>query len=227
MAEVNTGDSGGGGGKHGGKVRAKKSSTKIDMTPMVDLAFLLLTFFMLTTTFSKPKTMEINMPIKPKAGDPEPPKIPGKQTLTLLLSEKNRIYYYFGADGEGVTPTVETTNFGPTGIHKLLLEKNEEIGGTVSKIKALKLKYKDGKITSKEGKLITDPKLAEIEYKRQSNEIKGSKKGLIVLVKADDESTYKNLIDILDEMNVCNVGRYAIVDITPSEKEMIKNVVEK
>lgn len=214
MAEVNTGDSGGGGGKHGGKVRAKKSSTKIDMTPMVDLAFLLLTFFMLTTTFSKPKTMEINMPIKPKAGDPPPPKIPGKQTLTLLLSEKNRIYYYFGADGEGVAPTVETTNFGPTGIHKLLLEKNEEIGGTVSKIKALKQKFKDGKIDEK-------------EYKKQSVEIKGSKKGLIVLVKADDESTYKNLIDILDEMNVCNVGRYAIVDITPSEKEMIKNVVVK
>ena len=210
MAEVNTGDSGGGGGKHGGKVRAKKSSTKIDMTPMVDLAFLLLTFFMLTTTFSKPKTMEINMPVKDIIKDP--PKIPGKQTLTLLLSEKNRIYYYFGADEPGFTPKVETTNFGPNGIHKLLLEKNEEIGGVVSKIKALKQEFKDGKMDEK-------------EYKKKSIEIKSSKKALIVLVKADDESTYKNLIDILDEMNVCNVGRYAIVDITPSEKEMIKNVV--
>jgi len=210
MAEVNTGDSGGGGGKHGGKVRAKKSSTKIDMTPMVDLAFLLLTFFMLTTTFSKPKTMEINMPVKDIIKDP--PKIPGKQTLTLLLSDKNRIYYYFGADDPTAAPTVETTNFGPNGIHKLLLEKNEEIGGVVSKIKALKQEFKDGKMDEK-------------EYKKKSIEIKSSKKALIVLVKADDESTYKNLIDILDEMNVCNVGRYAIVDITPSEKEMIKNVV--
>jgi len=209
MAEVNTGDSGGG-GKHGGKVRAKKSSTKIDMTPMVDLAFLLLTFFMLTTTFSKPKTMEINMPVKDKTIDP--PKIPGKQTLTLLLSEKNRIYYYFGADDPTAAPAVETTNFGPNGIHKLLLEKNEEIGGVVSKIKSLKQEYKDGKMDEK-------------EYKKKSIEIKSSKKALIVLVKADDESTYKNLIDILDEMNVCNVGRYAIVDITASEKEMIKNVV--
>jgi biopolymer transport protein ExbD len=211
MAEVNTGDSGGGGGKHGGKVRAKKSSTRVDMTPMVDLAFLLLTFFMLTTTFSKPKTMEINMPIKDETIK-DPPKIPGKQTLTLLLSEKNRIYYYFGADDPSQPPTVEVSNFGADGIHKLLLAKNEEINGTVSKIAALKVKFKAREIDEK-------------EYKKQANEIKGSKKALIVLVKADDNSTYKNLIDILDEMNVCNIGRYAIVDITPSEKEMIKNVV--
>ena len=62
MAEVQQG--GGGGHKKGDKVRAKKMSTKIDMTPMVDLAFLLLTFFLLTTTFNKPKTMEVNMPDK-------------------------------------------------------------------------------------------------------------------------------------------------------------------
>jgi biopolymer transport protein ExbD len=71
MAEVSQGG-GGGGHKKGGKVRAKKASTKIDMTPMVDLAFLLLTFFMLTTTFNKPQTMEITMPEKPKPEDKLP-----------------------------------------------------------------------------------------------------------------------------------------------------------
>lgn len=212
MAELNTDEGGGGGkGKHGGKVRAKKMSTKIDMTPMVDLAFLLLTFFMLTTTFSKPKAMEINMPVKDKVTDP--PKIPGNQTLTLILSEKNRIYWYMGADDPNQPPVVNYTNFSTKGIRKLLIEKNQEINGTFQKVEDLKKQFKEGKIKE------------EKEYKEKRNEVLGSKKALIVLIKADETSTYRNLVDILDEMTICNIGRYAIVDITKSEQEMVKNVV--
>jgi biopolymer transport protein ExbD len=209
MAELNT-DDGGGGGKHGGKVKAKKSSTKIDMTPMVDLAFLLLTFFMLTTTFSKPQAMEINMPVKDKVEDP--PKIPGNQTLTLLLSDKNRIYYYMGADDPNLPPTVEYTTFANNGIRKLLIDKNKEINKTYDKVEALKKEFLDGKIDEK-------------KYKEEKNKVVGDKKALIVLIKADEQSNYKNLVDILDEMSICNIGRYAIVDITTSETDMIKNVV--
>ncbi|MEI6523850.1 MAG: ExbD/TolR family protein [Bacteroidia bacterium] len=209
MAELNT-DDGGGGGKHGGKVKAKKSSTKIDMTPMVDLAFLLLTFFMLTTTFSKPQAMEINMPVKDKVEDP--PKIPGNQTLTLLLSDKNRIYYYMGADDPNLPPTVEYTTFANNGIRKLLIDKNKEINKTYDKVEALKKEFLDGKIDEK-------------KYKEEKNKVVGDKKALIVLIKADELSNYKNLVDILDEMSICNIGRYAIVDITTSETDMIKNVV--
>ncbi len=209
MAELNT-DDGGGGGKHGGKVKAKKSSTKIDMTPMVDLAFLLLTFFMLTTTFSKPQAMEINMPVKDKVEDP--PKIPGNQTLTLLLSDKNRIFYYMGADDPNLPPTVEYTTFANNGIRKLLIDKNKEINKTYDKVEALKKEFLDGKIDEK-------------KYKEEKNKVVGDKKALIVLIKADELSNYKNLVDILDEMSICNIGRYAIVDITTSETDMIKNVV--
>jgi biopolymer transport protein ExbD len=210
MAELNTDQGGGGGGKHGGKVRAKKSSTKIDMTPMVDLAFLLLTFFMLTTTFNKPQAMEINMPVKDKVNDP--PKIPGNQTLTLLLSDKNRIYWYMGADDPNQPPVVEYTNFSSKGIRKLLVDKNSEINGTFQRIESLKQQFKEAKIDEK-------------TFKEERNKVYADKKGLIVLIKADDASTYKNLVDILDEMAICNVGRYAIVDITTSELDMIKNVV--
>src|SRR4026209_1642452 len=94
MAEISNEQGGAEKGKHK-KVRAKKSSTHIDMTPMVDLAFLLLTFFMLTTTFSKPKTMEINMPVKPDKPEEEQ-KIKESQALTILLSANNKIVWYTG-----------------------------------------------------------------------------------------------------------------------------------
>lgn len=121
MAEISGG--GGGGHKKGGKVRAKKQSTKIDMTPMVDLAFLLLTFFMLATTFNKPKTMELVMPEKPKPDD-LPPKVNEKNVLTILLAKDNKIVWYTGI----TDPQPTVTNYSANGIRKVLLEKSREIG---------------------------------------------------------------------------------------------------
>jgi biopolymer transport protein ExbD len=108
MAEVDTG---------GGK----KVSTKVDMTPMVDLAFLLVTFFMLTTTFSKPQTMEINMPDKTK--DNETMKVKESRTLSLVMTKDDKIYYYQGVED----PVLEQTDFSPNGIRKVLLKKKKEI----------------------------------------------------------------------------------------------------
>lgn len=166
MAELG---GGGGGKKKGGKVRAKRSSTRIDMTPMVDLAFLLLTFFVMTTTLNKPQTMEITMPEKPKPGD-EMPEINEKNVLTLVLGENDKIYYYMGI----TDPTVEVSNFSATGIRKVLLAKKAEL-----------------------------PKL-------------------VVLIKAMDESKYKNMVDIMDEMNISSMQRFALVDITPVDVQLVK-----
>jgi biopolymer transport protein ExbD len=166
MAEL-----GGGGGKkkEGGKVRAKRSSTRIDMTPMVDLAFLLLTFFVMTTTLNKPQTMEITMPEKPKPGD-EMPEINEKNVLTLVLGQDDKIYWYMGI----TDPKVEVSNFSATGIRKILLEKKAEL-----------------------------PKL-------------------VVLIKAMDEAKYKNMVDIMDEMNISAMQRFALVDITPTDVQLVK-----
>src|SRR6478752_6743027 len=101
MAEVSTG---GGGGKKG-KKRSKKVSTKIDMTPMVDLAFLLITFFMLTTTFNKPKIMEIKMPVKKE--DNTKTNYKESETMTLVLGEENKVFYYMGLNN----PKVESVDF--------------------------------------------------------------------------------------------------------------------
>ena len=117
MAEVSQG--GGGGGKEGGKVRSKKQSTKIDMTPMVDLAFLLLTFFILTTTFNKPKTMEVTMPDKVK-DETEQTKINENDILNLVLAENNKIYWWVG-----LTPPAEVTNYSKDGVRKVIMEHNK------------------------------------------------------------------------------------------------------
>ena len=167
MAEIQGG--GGGGKKKGGKVRAKKSSTRIDMTPMVDLAFLLLTFFVMTTTLNKPQTMEIVMPEKTEEPDDQP-KVNEKHVLTLVLGEDNKVYWYMGI----TDPKVELTDFSASGVRKLLLEKKNEI-----------------------------PKL-------------------VILIKASDKSKYRNMVDILDEMNINQIKVYALVDITKVDEDLIK-----
>ena len=205
MAEI---EGGGGGGKHkGGKPKGKKMSTRVDFTPMVDLGFLLITFFMLTTSMNKPQTMEINMPIKKDVTEEDQTKIKESQAMTIILGEKDRIFYYFGI----TEPKVEVTNFGKDGIRKTLLEENKKRNPVGVDSIAI---YK---------KQLEDNKIKEDVYKRKVARIKGFKDGLIVLIKADDKSKYKNLVDILDEMLICNIGRYAIVDITDIEKELIKS----
>src|SRR3970040_2786481 len=93
MAELNTGD--GGGGK-GGKVRSKKANSKVDLTAMVDLAFLLITFFMLTTTLSKPQSMPLGLPDKQDDPNEKPIKVDENRKLTVLLGDNNKMVYYMG-----------------------------------------------------------------------------------------------------------------------------------
>ena len=119
MAEI---QDNGGGKQKGGKKRAKKQSTKIDMTPMVDLGFLLLTFFILTTTFAKPQTMEINMPVKTENPDDQS-KLKASNALTLLLGENDKVYWYAGLPDEPAAPGVQVTDFSASGVRKVLLDR--------------------------------------------------------------------------------------------------------
>jgi biopolymer transport protein ExbD len=117
-----------GGSRKGGR---RKSAIRIDMTPMVDLAFLLLTFFMLTTQFMKDKfVIELELPFKPETHTVQPP-IKSEKVITILLGEKNRVYWYQGAE----RPQIAVTSFDSKGIRKVLLEKNQEIPGMYVMIK--------------------------------------------------------------------------------------------
>ncbi|NDF59696.1 MAG: biopolymer transporter ExbD [Crocinitomicaceae bacterium] len=207
MAEI---AEGGGGGHDKGKKRAKKASTKVDMTPMVDLAFLLLTFFVLTSTFSKPKVMSLVYPAKPKPNEVIPPaKV--NNGITFLISE-DKIYYYQGQfytagnpDGKPATELKET-NFGPSGLRKLLADLNSTV-----------LKNKEGLDKQLHSKQIQDT-----TYERMLNEFKGSKEALKVLIKTDDKATCKNFIDLVDELKIAQIGVIAPVDLLKSEQDLMK-----
>jgi biopolymer transport protein ExbD len=192
MADM--GEGGGGHEEKGGKKRAKKGSTRVDMTPLVDLAFLLLTFFVLTSTFSKPKIMSLVYPAKPKDEVKiEEQKI--NNAITFLLTE-NKIFYYQGefylpgnAKGKPAT-TLEESTFGPQGVRKLLADLNSSV-------------------------LIGKKKLkAQLDNK-------GEDKALKVLIKTDDKAICKNFIDLVDELRINEIGVIAPVDITTEEYQLL------
>lgn len=125
--------------KTGKKPRVRKRSFRLDMTPMVDLAFLLLTFFMLTTTFAKPHLMQLTMPAKPQADEDNTP-LPASKAMTIILGSKHQAYYFFGLswpnDPSVPVPTLHTTNFGPQGLRQALLTRGRQQPAPVILIKA-------------------------------------------------------------------------------------------
>jgi len=146
-----------------------RKDINIDMTPMTDLAFLLLTFFMLTTTLSKLQTMEIVMPV-PATEEEQEQAVKESKALTLVLGEEDKIYWY-----QGITDAqVDTTSYGEMGLRKLLTEKQTEISD------------------------------------------------LVVLIKPLDDSHFENLVDVLDEMQLSRAQRYAIVDVSDEDQQLIK-----
>ena len=91
MAELNTGGDSG----KGGKVRSKKSNAKVDLTAMVDLAFLLITFFMLTTSLSKPQSMDLGLPDKDEKDKPEKDvKVDQRRTMTIIMGKDNKLKWF-------------------------------------------------------------------------------------------------------------------------------------
>jgi biopolymer transport protein ExbD len=203
MAEISSQSSGH--GKGGGKPKTKKVSTRIDMTPMVDLGFLLITFFILTTTLIKPQTMELSVPSKEKPENP--PELKKSLAITIIPGKDDVVYYYFGMPENGVDPEVVKTNYSPTGLRKMLLDRNVSV---YSKVMELKRKN--------ESRLIADS-----VYKKEASKLRADINSPMVIIKATNGSNYKNLVDILDEMQICNIGRYALVDITAYDLKLLKD----
>jgi biopolymer transport protein ExbD len=201
------------GGKQKGKRRAKRHSTHIDMTPMVDLACLLLTFFMLTTAFSKAKVMEIVLPEKPKETD-KPPEIDSARALNIILVGNNEILWYNGLanPAKPPLPVLHETNFSDDGIRKVLLQRNKDL---FAKIDRMNLDVIEGKVKMPRDTLDS----------RRKQMMTADILGPVVLIKASDNVKYKNIVDIIDEMAITNIARYALIDINDVEKQMVARYI--
>lgn len=204
MAQVPEGG-GDGGGK--GKKRAKRGSTHIDMTPMVDLAFLLLTFFILTTTMYKPSSLQMTYPVPDKDNPQNETAL--NNAITLLLTKNDQIYYYIGefrteATEKGPPTTLEHTDFSK--VQKLLVENNKQ---TVAQLNDLVRQFNEKKIT-------------EEEYNEKRKTIKGNKDNLKAIIKTDADAKYRNMIDMVDEMDICGIGSYGVLDeLKPEEQALL------
>lgn len=185
MASLDAGGDGGGHKKGPGVKKAKKLSTRIDMTPMVDLGFLLITFFIFTATMSTPTTMRLIMP-KDEKDPEEQTEVKESGALTILMGKQNEVYYYEGQ----MKP--DGSNFNTT--------TYADIRGVIQK------KRNDVMQLGR-----------SLGYHQDSLD-----RDLVVVIKPNEDATYKNTVDILDEMTINNIRRFAIVDITDPEKQAIQ-----
>jgi biopolymer transport protein ExbD len=179
MAEMDT-SSGGGHKKGPGVKKPKKLSTRVDLTPMVDLGFLLITFFVFTTTMAKPTAMNMNEP--KDTNEQEQLKVKESAVMTILLGKNDQIYYYYGTlTAEGASEQFKTSNF--KDIRKLVLDKRNAVPNGDQ-----------------------------------------PKSDLMYIIKSDKEATFKNAIDILDEMAINKIppGHYAEVDMSETEALLIQ-----
>lgn len=228
MASIDTGG-GGGGGKKG---TPKRINTRVDFTPMVDMNMLLLTFFMFCTTLSKPQIMKLVMPIPEEDVNMDNQQADTKdsQAYTFILDENNKVYYYQGKlDDEkyenynSLNETSYPSKDGP-GFRQILLDKNKKV---MDEMRALRERKEN------------DRRMTEEEFNKEAAEIRKDKDAPVIIIKAVPSSTegesyeitkgatFKNLVDVLDEMAICNIGRYAIVDMTEGDHFLLQNLKTK
>lgn len=207
MASVDTG--GGGEQKKG---QPQKLNLRVDFTPMVDMNMLLITFFMFCTTLSKPQTMDIVMPTKDKdLTEDDKNQVKASKAITLILGEDDKIFYYMGEPNYSDYASLKETSYGAGGLRDILLERNKD---AVASMRELKIDRAKKKIT-------------EEEFKEKSSEIRNAKDGQVVVIKPTDGASYKNLVDALDEMQICSIGKYAIVEMADGDNFLVQNYNSK
>lgn len=203
MASVDTGD---GGGKKKGQPERK--NLRVDFTPMVDMMMLLITFFMFCTTLSKPQVMDIVMPTKDRdLTEEDKNQVKASKAITVILGEDNVVYYYEGEPDYNDYNSLKVTNYSPEGLRAILTERNVDV---IGKVRELRIDRARNRIT-------------EEQFKEETSELKNQKDGQVVVIKPTDASTYKNLVNVLDEMAICSIGKYAVVEMADGDNFLVQN----
>ncbi|MBI5168962.1 MAG: biopolymer transporter ExbD [Candidatus Eisenbacteria bacterium] len=138
---------------------------RIDMTPMVDVAFLLLIFFMVTTVFMTPQALEINLPPDNKT----PMQVAESKILQLRVLGEDRVYWKRGPKTD---PWVRTTVAGMKDVLKPLANND----------------------------------------------------AIVILLNIDRDATFDNMVSIIDQLDLANLGRFSILELTPADKAEVENL---
>ena len=202
--------------------KQKKKNTRVDFTPMVDMMMLLITFFMLCTTLSKPQAMQLTMPSNDKNLDKEDKSVTkASHTITIFLGANDKIYYIEGLPQYDKPECVKETSWGADGIRKVLINHTTEEGiNPVARIMNAKKKLDEKKASS--------PNMTDEIYQKQLTEIKGGNidgekiPTLTIIIKPLDTSSYANMVNALDEMLICSVSKYVVDKVNPDDLKLME-----
>ena len=205
--------------------KQKKFSTRVDFTPMVDMMMLLITFFMLCTSLSKPQTMNLTMPSNDKnIQDKDRNAAKASQTITIYVAGNNKIYHVDGMRNYEDPSCLKETSWGRDGIRKVLIEHVTEDGSTpVADIMKAKIALDQKKLSTGMVDSIYDKELAKIK-KGELSDYNGPEKvpTMTIIIKCTDEATYENMVDALDEMQICSIGTYVIDKINEDDEKLLE-----
>ena len=208
-----------------GKSKQKKMNVRVDFTPMVDMMMLLITFFMLCTSLAKPQTMELSMPSNDKnITDQDKTVTKESYTITIYCAADNQIYYVAGLVKPEDPKCLKKTTWGAKGIRDVIINHTTE-DGTTPTIDVMKAKQElDKKHDNPDPKLKMSDPVYNVELSKiKAGEINGKRiNTLTIIIKATDNATYKNLVDALDEMNICTIGKYVIDKINDNDLKLLK-----
>lgn len=235
MAQVEVKDNGG----KKKKGQQKKMNIHVDFTPMVDMNMLLITFFMLCTTMTESRTMDLVMPSKDAVTEEQQSKLKASEAITILIGDNDQVFYYLGEPNYKEYTSLTEASLNPeaeNSIRALLLERNEEVIGLVEEANKAFEEAQAGVKAKHLSKADTEAQLAELMTVRDDavSEAKKTKGAPMVVIKAKTSTenndylngpgaTYSSLVDVLDEMIVCSVGKYAVVDMTEGDLFLIGN----